>query len=54
MIDLGSGPRKPRLQYKAEYKTSLKRRLMAEARRDRLRDLKLCINGELHGPATHG
>lgn len=36
------------------YKTSRKRRQSAMERRDRLRDLGLCINGEAHGPATHG
>lgn len=26
----------------------------SKERRDRLRDAGLCINGEKHGPATHG
>ncbi len=36
------------------YKTDASQRLMAKTRRDDLRRATLCINGPLHGKATHG
>lgn len=36
------------------YRTDRVRRIKAKNRRDRLREQKLCLNGESHGPATHG
>ena len=39
---------------KLEYKTPLYVRRKAARRRDRLRDLRLCINAAAHGAATHG
>lgn len=36
------------------YKSDQTQRLLAQHRRDKLRLLKLCINGAAHGAATHG
>lgn len=36
------------------FRTDPVRRKLAKMRRDELRERGLCINGEDHGPATHG
>lgn len=36
------------------YRTTREQRIVAMLRRDRLRAAGICINGERHGPATHG
>ncbi len=37
-----------------EYKTDAVTRKLARDRRKHFRDAGVCINGEKHGPATHG
>lgn len=46
LVDLGRRRR--------TYSTTRNQRTYAKRRRDGLRGKKLCINGALHGPATHG
>lgn len=42
------------LRVNGERRTDPEQLMLAKMRRDRLRALGVCLNGEAHGKATHG